>query len=571
MTAQVACAGALSGVGTDWHSIDWASCHREVRRLQARIVKGIQEGRWGKVKALQWLLTHSFSAKALAVRRVTENQGKRTAGVDGVTWETPEKKSRAVDSLGRRGYRPSPLRRVYIPKANGKRRPLGIPTMKDRAMQALYLLGLLPVSECTADGCSYGFRPERSVADAIERCFRALGKRGAAQWVLEADIKGCFDHISHAWLLGNVPMDKRLLKQWLDCGYMEDSAWFATEAGTPQGGIISPTLANIALDGLERLLSSTFREKRRKGKTISPKVNLIRYADDFVITGTSQELLVNEVKPLVERFLAERGLTLSAEKTKVTHIGEGFDFLGQNVRAYNGKLLIKPSAANYKACVDKIRGIIKAHRTAAQATLIRKLNPVIRGWANFHRHVVASRIFTSVDDDIWHALWRWARRRHPSKQKTWIRRRYFHVVGRRSWVFACKNDGPSGNGYWVELCKAGDTRIRRHTMIRMGANPFDPDWETYFEERLGLKMQVGLAGRKRLLRLWQAQGGTCPVCGQSITKESGWHVHHIVRRVDGGRSESANLVMVHPNCHQQIHSLGLDVVKPAPATGLRKA
>lgn len=251
------------------------------------------------MKALQWLLTHSFSGKALAVRRVTENQGKKTPGVDKVVWDTPEKKLRAMDDLKHRGYRPSSLKRVHIPKANGKLRPLGIPTMKDRAMQALHLLGLLPVSETTADGCSYGLRPERCVADAIERCFIALGRRDAAEWVLEADIKGCFDHIGHDWLLGSVPMDKRVLTAWLKCGYMEKAVWSATQEGTPQGGIISSTLANFALDGLEQLLSKTFYRTMRHGRMVHPKVHLIRYADDFIITGTSKEVLVNEVKPLV--------------------------------------------------------------------------------------------------------------------------------------------------------------------------------------------------------------------------------------------------------------------------------
>lgn len=569
MTTQAACAGALSGDSGGWHSIDWASCHREVRRLQARIVKATQEGRWGKVKTLQWLLTHSFSGKAMAVRRVTENQGKKTPGVDKVVWDTPEKKLRAMGDLKRRGYRPAPLKRVHIPKANGKLRPLGIPTMKDRAMQALYLLGLLPVSETTADGCSYGFRPERSVADAIERCFIALGRRDAAEWVLEADIKGCFDHISHDWLLGNVPMDKRVLERWLKCGFMEKAIWSATEAGTPQGGIISPTLANFALDGLEQLLSRTFYRTMRRGKMVHPKVHLIRYADDFVITGNSQELLVDEVKPLVEQFLAERGLTLSAEKTKVTHIGEGFDFLGQNVRKYDGKLLIKPSAANYSACVNKIREIVKSHKTAKQATLIKKLNPVIQGWANFHRHVVAARQFQCLDRDIWRALWRWAKRRHPNKNHTWIRERYFHVIGNRTWVFTCEREDWSGNERrWVTLRRAGDTKIKRHIVIRAGANPFDPKWETYFEDRIGAKMKDNLAGRKRLLYLWLEQEGKCLICGEPLTKDSGWHVHHLIRRVDGGSNQRGNLVMVHRNCHNQIHSLGLEVVKPAHANGL---
>ncbi len=251
----------------NWHSIDWAKCHGNVRKLQARIVKATKEGRWGKVKALQRLLTTSFSGKALAVKRVTGNKGRNTPGVDGEIWSTPDAKSKGMLSLRRRGYRPAPLRRIYIPKANGKRRPLGIPTFRDRAMQALYLLALDPVAETAADPNSYGFRPGRSTADAIEQCFKALARKDRAQWILEGDIRGCFDNISHDWLVANIPMDKAILRKWLKAGYMEGEALFVTGEGTPQGGIISPVLANMALDGLEPLLAKRFpRETKRGGK-----------------------------------------------------------------------------------------------------------------------------------------------------------------------------------------------------------------------------------------------------------------------------------------------------------------
>src|SRR5260221_14170001 len=239
MTADTQTAGASFHGVTDWSGIDWQKAHQNVRRLQARIVKATQEGRWGKVKALQHLLTHSYSGKVLAVKRVTENQGKRTAGVDQEIWDTPAKKATAIQTLRQRGYRPQPLRRVYLMKPNGKKRPLGIPTMTDRAMQALYLLALEPVAETTGDPNSYGFRPERSTADAIEQCFCALGKQKSPQWILEGDIQGCFDAISHEWLLTHIPMEKAILKKWLKAGYMEQSILYPTEAGTPQGGIIS--------------------------------------------------------------------------------------------------------------------------------------------------------------------------------------------------------------------------------------------------------------------------------------------------------------------------------------------
>src|ERR1700678_3835997 len=295
---------AASGLASQWERIDWSQCEQRVRRLQARIVKATQEGRHGKVKALQWLLTHSFCGRALAVKRVTNNQGKNTPGVDGAIWSTPASRHKAIDTLRRRGYQPQPLRRVYIPKSNGKLRPLGIPTMKDRAMQALYLLALEPVAETTADPNSYGFRPKRFTADALTQCCNALGRDSSAQWVLEGDIKGSFDHISHHWMLKHVPTDKQVLQKWLRVGYIENRTLFPTEAGTPQGGIISPTLANMTLDGLEMLLAKHFpRQKPKDSKRRRPKVNLVRYADDFIITGDSKRLLLNEVRPLVRRFL----------------------------------------------------------------------------------------------------------------------------------------------------------------------------------------------------------------------------------------------------------------------------
>ena len=354
--------GAVSGEPAEWYAIDWPTIHRNVRRLQVRIAQATKERRWGKVQALQHLLTHSYSGKVLAVRRVTENTGKKTPGVDKEIWNTPEKKTQAVCELRRRGYQPQPLRRVYIPKSDGKTmRPLGIPTMKDRAMQALYLLALDPSAETTADKNSYGFRQQRSCADAIAQCFSAL-KSANTLWVLEGDIKSCFDRISHEWLLTHTPMDRVILRRWLTAGYMEKHVLHETTDGTPQGGIISPALANAALDGLEQLLKEKYPKGRplKSLKGIRPCVNLIRYADDFVITGKSKELLEGEVQPLVEQFLQERGLELSPTKTVITHVEKGFDFLGQNVRRYpNGKLLIKPSKKNVKTFLGGIRRTAK--------------------------------------------------------------------------------------------------------------------------------------------------------------------------------------------------------------------
>jgi RNA-directed DNA polymerase len=478
---------ASSDPAKAWDRLEWSQYEHQIRRLQARIVKATREGRWGKVKALQRLLTHSFSGKALAVKRVTGNQGKRTPGVDGSLWLTPGSKWKAIGSLRRRGYQPQPLRRVYIRKSNGKMRPLGIPTMKDRAMQALHLLALEPVAETTGDPDSYGFRTARSTADAIGQCFVLLSHHGGPEWVLEGDIQSCFDRISHEWMLTNIPMDTEVLAKWLRAGYVENRTLFPTTEGTPQGGIASPALANMTLDGLERLLKERFPIKwdRSEKKYDNPRVHLVRYADDFIITGNSQELLECEVRPLIERFLNERGLRLSPEKTTITHITVGFDFLGQNLRQYGGKLLIKPSKKNVQTFLEKVRGIIKSNRSDTQETLIWKLNPVIRGWANYHRHIVAHRTYKWVDAAIWRALWQWARRRHSNKPLRWVAEKYWHPTRLQRWAFAVDSGERSAAGktVWLKLARATDTGIRRHRKIKKDANPFDPAWYDYFEER----------------------------------------------------------------------------------------
>jgi len=552
---------------TDWHAIDWESANHTVRRLQARIVKATQEGKWGKVKALQRLLTRSFSGKALAVRRVTENQGKNTPGVDRITWNTPQKKLNGVYSLRQRDYHPQPLRRIYIPKKNGKKRPLGIPSMKCRAMQALYLLALDPVAETTADPNSYGFRPGRSTADAIEQCFCVLGKRASPQWILEGDIKGCFDAISHDWLQRHIPMEKGMLKKWLKAGYMERHVLHPTEEGTPQGGIISPVLANQTLDGLEKKLNERY-PKPKSG--YNAKVNFVRYAEDFMVTGISKELLEKEVKPLVEQFMSERGLTFSPEKTVITPIEEGFDFLGQNVRKYKTgkkhKLLVKPSKKNVQAHLEKVRDIVKKNKTLPAGKLILLLTPIIRGWAQYHQHVVSKEIFNSVDDAIYQRLRRWMKRRHPKKSKTWIEKKYFTTIGGDNWVFYGEVDGKTRY-----LMSTASIPIKRHVKVQGKANPYDPAWESYYEKRLDVHMEGTLKGKRWLRHLWKEQNGLCPVCNHKITKITGWHSHHILWKSRGGPDTAENRVLLHPNCHQQIHSQGLHVEKPRPAKGVRKA
>ncbi len=484
-------AGAPARAEWEWLRTDWSRIRADVKRLQVRIAKATLESRWGKVKALQHLLTRSQGSKMLAVKRVTENRGKRTPGVDGKLWSTPAAKWNGMQSLRHRGYRALPLRRVYIPKRNGKQRPLGIPCIRCRAMQALWKLALEPVAECLADPNSYGFRPERSTADAIGQCFITLARRNSPEWILEGDIRGCFDEISHPWMLAHIPMDKPILRRWLQAGYIDEGTLFASTSGTPQGGIVSPVLCNMTLDGLEAAVyasvSSTAHARRKH------KLNVVRYADDFVVTGISKELLESTVLPAVRQFMAVRGLELSDEKTRITHISEGFDFLGQNVRKYTGKLLIKPAKRSIKSLLDRVREIIQGNASATQAAVIQQLNPVIRGWAMYHRHVVAKACFSSIDSHIWRLLWRWALRRHPTKGARWVRKRYFHAHGHRSWEFA--TNSPAGSDApRLGLFRAMTISITRHVKIQGAANPFNPAWTTYFTRRRTAKHSEGSLG-----------------------------------------------------------------------------
>lgn len=481
-------AGAAPDPETAWTEIELRAAEAVVRRLQARIVKATQAGRWNKVQALQHLLTHSHSAKILAVARVVENQGRKTPGVDGETWLTPAKQRQAVTRLRRRGYGPQPLRRVYIPKSNGQRRPLGIPTMLDRALQALYLQALDPVAETQADPHSYGFRRGRSCHDALEQCFNVLAGPKAPEWVLEGDIEACFDRLDHAWLLAHVPLRGAPLQAWLKAGYLERHVLHPTEEGCPQGGIISPVLANLALDGLAATLAARFPPACRQP---SPKVHLVRYADDFVITGPSRAVLEHEVRPVVEAFLAERGLRLSPTKTVITHIRTGFDFLGQNVRKYggnrtvpgSGKLLLRPSRKSIHRLLTDFRQWLKTHAGATSEFVIAWFNPKLRGWANYHGHGASKATFNQIDHQMVGMLWRWAKRRHPQKNRTWIKAKYFTTVGGNRWVFFGKEGGKAGQMRYVLLYQMGRTRITRHVKVRSRLNPYATEWQEYQEQR----------------------------------------------------------------------------------------
>jgi RNA-directed DNA polymerase len=460
-----------------WETIDWKNVQKQVNRLQIRIAKAAVNGDRNRVKRLQYLLTHSFHAKVLAVKKVTSNKGKNTSGVDKKLWSTSASKMKATLLLSDRGYRAKPLRRVYIEKkGKKKKRPLGIPIMYDRAMQTLYALALEPVAEVTGDSISFGFRKGRSAKDACEQIFCVLARKVSPKWILEGDIKGCFDNINHEWLMQNIPMDKKVMKQFLKSGFIYKGTLFPTETGSPQGGSISSLYANMTLDGLEKLIQDKYHrnskgniENHYRAKT---KVNLVRYADDFIITASTREI-AEELKILVSNFLKERGLELSEEKTTIAHIDEGFDFLGWTFRKFKDKLIIKPSKSSIKALVRKLSTIIlkqgKAHK---QEDIIRRLNSIIKGWTNYHKHVVASKAFSYVNNTVYLLLQRWAKHRHPNKNKWWRLNRYWHEKNHKRWLFMTDE---------CSLINMRTIEIVRHPKLQISRNPFID--EKYFIKR----------------------------------------------------------------------------------------
>lgn len=556
-----------------WHLADWGRAMRAVKSLQNRIVKAVQAGKWRKVKALQRILSRSYAAKLLAVRRVTENSGHRTAGIDGQRWNTPKARFKAVAQLQRRAYRAKPVRRIYIPKPNGKKRALGIPTMHDRAQQALHLLTLDPISETLADANSYGFRPYRCCADAIARCFDILSKRNAPQWILEGDIKGCFDNISHLWLLENIPLDRRMLRRWLKAGYFEKRTLFPSESGTPQGAIISPCLANMALDGLQEAIDQAsgvkYWGRQEPRRRINPhQTHLIRYADDFVVICSDKSVLEHRIKPAIQSFLAERGLELSEEKTHLTHLQEGFDFLSQNVRKYKDKLLIKPSQKAVHRFLQKVKVTIKMYSASNAVDLLKVLAPAIRGWALYHRHVVSKATFSKVDNQIWQMLWRWSRRRHAHRKNlAWIKNRYFMRYKGRDWTFFAHDE----HGNLVTIFRAASVPIRRHIKIRGRANPYDTTQEVYFEQRSDQLMQQKLEGKRMITYLYKRQQGLCPACRQKITEQTGWNAHHLTPKYLGGQWSTDNLALLHPVCHIQVHQNQEKAAALMTAVGVQNA
>jgi len=457
-----------------WHGVDWKAAHRKVRKLQMRIAKAVKESRWNKVKTLQYLLSRSLYAKLLAVKRVTSNKGRKTPGVDGVVFKGARCKWRAADNLKRHGYKPKPLRRIYISKKNGKKRPLSIPCMYDRAMQALYKLALAPIAETTADQNSYGFRELRRCADAIGAAFNALSKPNSATWILEADITGCYDNICPDWILKNIPMDKEVLRKWLKAGYIEDGKFYPSRKGTPQGGIISPMIANMTLDGLEQAIHNAVPRRSR--------VNFIRYADDFIVTAKSKRLIEEHIKPVIESFLKERGLSLSQEKTKTTYIKKGFTFLGQTFRKHGRVLRIIPSKEGVLSIIRKIGTVLNKYVSAPMITIIKKLNQVIRGWGNYHQYILSSKVFWRIDRYVYAQLWRMLHKRHSSKSQKWLYQKYWTSSGKKN-IFSIIIKSKKKSPRIYQVVRLWDIGIKRYIKIRAAATPYQKEYAAYYWKR----------------------------------------------------------------------------------------
>lgn len=502
---------------TQWWSIDWRQAEDEVRRLRQRIFTASRAGDLKRVRNLQKLMLRSRANAQVSVRRVAElNTGRQTAGVDGKTALLVSQKADLVDWVQHRSARwsPMPVRRVYISKANGKQRPLGIPVIRDRALQATVLNALEPEWEARFEPKSYGFRPGRGCHDAIEATFATtVGRNPHRRWILDADLVAAFDRIDHNRLLetlGTFPARERIAA-WLKAGVVEREQFTSTKDGTPQGGVISPLLLNVALHGLEAAAGvGYFPERVKHAGGVRPGSPLVvRYADDLVALCHSAEQ-ARQVKDNLARWLAPRGLAFNETKTRVVGLEDGFDFLGFNIRRYrNGKLLIKPSKTAVQRLRRRLAAEVKALHGANAEAVITKLNPIIRGWAAYYRTVVSKEIFSTLDHYVWVLTYRWARRAHPNKGKRWAAARYFgafHPTRRDRWIFGDRDSGRY-------LVKFSWTPIVRHTLVKGKASPDDPTLAGYWATRRRRgKPPLG----PFLMRLLRVQNGRCPVCGDLL-------------------------------------------------------
>lgn len=548
----------------EWNDINWRKATKAVKNLRQRIFRARQLGNFRKLRNLQKLMLRSHANLLLSIRQITQvNTGKQTAGIDKEVINTPQQRVKLTLDMENTAHTVKPTKRLYIPKSNGKMRPLGIPTIRDRVMQAIVKNLLEPEWEAVFEPNSYGFRPGRSCADAIDQIFNRITSKGTAKgdtWVLDADISGFFDNISHSQIeksIGNTP-GRKLIKMWLKSGFMDKGTFNETTQGTPQGGVISPLLANIGLHGLETAIRAIpYRDRPRKshpkGQLNKKGMGVIRYADDFVVMANSKEDILGAKKE-IEKWLEDRNLKLSEEKTKIVQVEDGFDFLGFNIRTYSEKALIKPAKTKVLQFCKNIGRVIASLSGATQETVITKLNPILRGFANYYRGVCSKDTFSYIRHRVWQSLWQWAKRRHPSKTETWVKDKYFHCVGTRKWVFTCKGVDGRGSEKWFKLFEVGDTPIIRHIKVKESSSPDNPQLKEYWEDRRNKQGKQYWAKGSKYYQVGKNQGWKCPVCGDYLFNGEDIETHHIVPVKEGGTNDTQNLVHLHKTCHKQEHS-----------------